>query len=148
QAIRIHVNRELAELEQGLAAAHHALRPGGRLAVISFPSLEDRIVKRAIAAHAKAPPGNRRLPEATGLAPTLRASRDAGKARADERAASPRARSAVLRVAERLGEPPRLRATGSRGDERPAMDGRAGRSGASGLAPGTAASQQVNGPRP
>ncbi|TYT23000.1 16S rRNA (cytosine(1402)-N(4))-methyltransferase RsmH [Luteimonas viscosa] len=103
QAIRIHVNRELADLEQGLAAAHDALRPGGRLAVISFHSLEDRIVKRFITAHAKAPPGNRRLPEATGFEPTLRAVGDAGKARADELAANPRARSAVLRVAEKRG---------------------------------------------
>ena len=102
QAIRIHVNRELADLERGLDAAHDALRPGGRLAVISFHSLEDRIVKRFIAARAKAPAGNRRLPEATGFVPTLRAIGDAGKARPDETAANPRARSAVLRIAERL----------------------------------------------
>jgi 16S rRNA (cytosine1402-N4)-methyltransferase len=105
QAIRIHVNRELEDLEHGLAAAHDALRPGGRLAVISFHSLEDRIVKRFIAAHAKAPPGNRRLPEATGFVPTLRAIGDAGKADADELATNPRARSAVLRVAEKLPAP-------------------------------------------
>ncbi|MDH5833013.1 16S rRNA (cytosine(1402)-N(4))-methyltransferase RsmH [Luteimonas sp. M1R5S59] len=102
QAIRIHVNRELDDLERGLAAAHDALRPGGRLAVISFHSLEDRIAKRFIAAHAKAPPGNRRLPEATGFVPSLRAIGDAGKASSDELAANPRARSAVLRVAEKL----------------------------------------------
>jgi 16S rRNA (cytosine1402-N4)-methyltransferase len=102
QAIRIHVNRELEDLERGLAAAHDALRPGGRLAVISFHSLEDRIVKRFIAAHAKAPPGNRRLPEAGGFVPTLRAIGDARKADADELAGNPRARSAVLRIAERL----------------------------------------------
>nr|WP_272952469.1 16S rRNA (cytosine(1402)-N(4))-methyltransferase RsmH [Luteimonas marina] len=103
QAIRIHVNRELDDLERGLDAAHDALGPGGRLAVISFHSLEDRIVKRFIAARAKAPPGNRRLPEATGFVPTLRAIGDAGKAPQDEVAANPRARSAVLRVAEKLG---------------------------------------------
>ena len=103
QAIRIHVNRELDDLEGGLDAAHDALKPGGRLAVISFHSLEDRIVKRFIAAKAKAPAGNRRLPEAAGFVPTLRAVGDAGKARADEVAANPRARSAVLRVAEKLG---------------------------------------------
>lgn len=102
QAIRIHVNRELEDLERGLAAAHDALLPGGRLAVISFHSLEDRIVKRFITARAKAPPGNRRLPEATGFSPTLRALGSAGKARPDELAANPRARSAVLRVAEKL----------------------------------------------
>src|SRR5690606_10867949 len=64
QAIRIHINRELADLEAGLDAALAALKPGGRLAVISFHSLEDRIAKRFIAAQSKAPPGNRRLPEA------------------------------------------------------------------------------------
>ena len=102
QAIRIHVNRELDDLERGLAAAHDALREGGRLAVISFHSLEDRIVKRFIAGRAKAPPGNRRLPEATGFVPTLRTIGDAGRARSDELAGNPRARSAVLRVAEKL----------------------------------------------
>ncbi len=102
QAIRIHVNRELDDLERGLDAAHAALAPGGRLAVISFHSLEDRIVKRFIAARAKAPAGNRRLPEATGFVPTLRAIGDARKAGADELASNPRARSAVLRVAEKL----------------------------------------------
>jgi len=103
QAIRIHVNRELADLETGLDAAYAALKPGGRLAVISFHSLEDRIVKRFIAQHAKAPAGNRRLPAAEAFVPTLRAIGDARKADASEVAANPRARSAVLRVAEKLG---------------------------------------------
>lgn len=102
QAIRIHVNRELGDLEDGLDAALAALKPGGRLAVISFHSLEDRIAKRFIAAHSKAPAGNRRLPEATGFVPTLRAIGGATKAGADEVATNPRARSAVLRVAEKL----------------------------------------------
>ena len=102
QAIRIHVNRELGDLEDGLEAAHGALRPGGRLVVISFHSLEDRIVKRFIAGRAKPPPANRRLPEATGFVPTLRAIGGAGKADAAETAANPRARSAVLRIAEKL----------------------------------------------
>ncbi|MDH5822381.1 16S rRNA (cytosine(1402)-N(4))-methyltransferase RsmH [Luteimonas sp. RD2P54] len=101
QAVRIHVNRELAELEAGLEAAHAALRPGGRLAVISFHSLEDRIVKRYIARHAKPPPGNRRLPAAPVFEPSLIAIGDARKAGAAEVAANPRARSAVLRVAEK-----------------------------------------------
>ena len=102
QAIRIHVNRELEDLERGLQAAHDALRPGGRLVVISFHSLEDRIVKRFITSRAKAPPGNRRLPEAGGFVPTLREVGDAQKPTADEVAANPRARSAVLRVAEKI----------------------------------------------
>ena len=102
QAIRIHVNRELADLETGLDAALDALRTGGRLAVISFHSLEDRIVKRFIAGHAKAPAGNRRLPEAAPFVPRLRIVADATRADAAELRANPRARSAVLRVAEKL----------------------------------------------
>lgn len=102
QAIRIHINRELADLEAGLDAALDALRPGGRLAVISFHSLEDRIVKRFIAGHAKAPAGNRRLPEAAPFVPRLRIVSDAVKADEAELRANPRARSAVLRVAEKL----------------------------------------------
>jgi len=102
QAIRIHVNRELDDVEAGLDAAHAALNPGGRLAVISFHSLEDRIVKRFIARHAKAPAGNRRLPALETFVPSLRAIGDARKADADELADNPRARSAVLRVAEKL----------------------------------------------
>jgi 16S rRNA (cytosine1402-N4)-methyltransferase len=102
QAIRIFVNRELADLERGLDAAYAALKPGGRLAVISFHSLEDRIVKQFIARHAKAPPANRRMPVEVAFTPTLRAIGDAQKADETEIAANPRARSAVLRVAEKL----------------------------------------------
>jgi len=102
QAIRIHVNSELADVEAGLAAAHDRLKPGGRLAVISFHSLEDRIVKQFIARHAKAPPANRRLPQVETFTPTLRALGSAIRADAQELAANPRARSAVLRVAEKL----------------------------------------------
>ena len=102
QGIRIHVNRELDDVRDGLAAAHDALKPGGRLAVISFHSLEDRIAKQFIASHAKAPPGNRRLPEAGVFRPTLRAIGGARRAGAGELARNPRARSAVLRVAEKL----------------------------------------------
>jgi 16S rRNA (cytosine1402-N4)-methyltransferase len=102
QAIRIFINRELEDLERGLDAAYTALKPGGRLAVISFHSLEDRIVKRFIARHAKAPPGNRRMPVAEVFTPTLLAIGDAQKALDAETAVNPRARSAVLRVAEKL----------------------------------------------
>jgi 16S rRNA (cytosine1402-N4)-methyltransferase len=102
QAIRIHVNHELADLEAGLDAAVARLLPGGRLAVISFHSLEDRIAKQFINALAKAPPANRRMPEPAPFTPTLRAIGGARKAGEHELAANPRARSAVLRVAERL----------------------------------------------
>ncbi len=104
QAIRIFINRELADLETGLDAALACLKPGGRLAVISFHSLEDRIVKQFIARHAKAPPTNRRMPVVPHFVPTLRVISDATKADTAELAANPRARSAVLRVAEKLGE--------------------------------------------
>lgn len=110
QAIRIHVNRELADLEAGLDAAHAALKSGGRLAAISFHSLEDRIVKRFIARHAKAPAGNRRLPETAPFVPSMRALGGAIKADSDELALNPRARSAVLRVAEKLATTAEARA--------------------------------------
>ncbi|MFT4256978.1 MAG: 16S rRNA (cytosine(1402)-N(4))-methyltransferase RsmH [Pseudoxanthomonas sp.] len=103
QAIRIHVNRELADLEGGLDAALSRLKVGGRLAVISFHSLEDRIVKQFIGRHAKAPPSNRRLPAVAEFVPTLKPIGDAQRADEAETAANPRARSAVLRVAEKLG---------------------------------------------
>ena len=102
QAIRIHINRELADLELGLDAALACLKPGGRLAVISFHSLEDRIVKQFINKHAKAPPANRRLPVAGTFVPTLRAIGSGQKGEPDEVATNPRARSAVLEVAEKL----------------------------------------------
>ena len=102
QAIRIHINRELADLEAGLDAALARLKTGGRLAVISFHSLEDRIVKQFMAKHAKAPPANRRMPVEIAFTPTLRLVGGAQKAGDAELAANPRARSAVLRVAEKL----------------------------------------------
>ena len=102
QAIRIYINRELVDLEAGLDAALERLKPGGRLAVISFHSLEDRIVKQFMAKHAKAPPANRRLPVEVAFTPTLKLIGSAQKADEAELAANPRARSAVLRVAEKL----------------------------------------------
>ena len=102
QAIRIFINRELEDLERGLAAAHERLKPGGRLVVISFHSLEDRIAKRFIAGHAKAPPGNRRMPAPEHFSPTLREIGGAQRADDAETALNPRSRSAVLRVAEKL----------------------------------------------
>lgn len=103
QAIRIFINRELLDLEAGLDAALDRLKPGGRLAVISFHSLEDRIVKRFMARHAKAPPANRRMPE-IAFTPVLRLVGGAQKAGPAELSANPRARSAVLRVAEKLAD--------------------------------------------
>lgn len=104
QAIRIHLNHELSDLQQGLDAALYALRPQGRLVVISFHSLEDRIVKQFIHRHARPPRGDRRIPVAGVFAPKLRLVGAARKPDADELADNARARSAVLRVAERLPE--------------------------------------------
>jgi 16S rRNA (cytosine1402-N4)-methyltransferase len=103
QAIRIHINQELAELQVVLEAALSLLEQGGRLVVISFHSLEDRIVKRFMQAHASAPAVDRRLPiRAVDLpSPPLKI---IGRVFASdaEVAANPRARSAVMRVAERI----------------------------------------------
>ncbi|CAD6560727.1 Ribosomal RNA small subunit methyltransferase H [Paraburkholderia hiiakae] len=103
QAIRIHVNQELAELQVVLEAALSLLEQGGRLVVISFHSLEDRIVKRFMQAHASAPAVDRRLPiRAVDLpSPPLKL---IGRVFAsdEEVAANPRARSAVMRTAERI----------------------------------------------
>lgn len=108
QAIRIYINRELDDLERGLDAAMARLKPGGRLAVISFHSLEDRIVKQFIHRHAKAPAGNRRMPVAADFTPGLRDISGALRADAAESSFNPRARSAVLRVAEKLATQPSL----------------------------------------
>ncbi len=99
QALRIHVNGELAQLAQALEAALGCLAPGGRLAVISFHSLEDRIVKTFIAAHGRAV-HDRRAPFAAAAPLKLHAVARIKPSDA-EVAANPRARSAILRVAER-----------------------------------------------
>jgi len=100
QALRIHVNDELGALERGLEAARDRLRPGGRLAVISFHSLEDRLVKRFMRG-AQATRVRRNLPEPERVLPDLVPIGKAEFASDEEVAANPRARSAVLRVAER-----------------------------------------------
>jgi 16S rRNA (cytosine1402-N4)-methyltransferase len=103
QAVRIFVNAELEELEQALEASLHALQPGGRLVVISFHSLEDRIVKQFIARHSRAVV-DRRAPFAEP-APTLLQALGRVRPTAAEVAANPRARSAIMRVAERTAAP-------------------------------------------
>ena len=100
QALRIHVNDELGQLEQGLKAATLRLKPGGRLAVISFHSLEDRVVKQFIRGE-EAPRVRRGLPPPDVAPSPLVAVGKAIFASEAETAANPRARSAVLRVAEK-----------------------------------------------
>ncbi len=103
QALRIFINAELDELQQALQASLQVLRPGGRLVVISFHSLEDRIVKQFMARHSKEV-FDRRAPFA---APQPMALADVQRLMpsADEVAANPRARSAVMRWATRTGTP-------------------------------------------
>ena len=103
QAIRMHVNDELGEIERGLAAAVAVLAPGGRLAVIAFHSLEDRLVKQTLRSESQPDPALAKLPMLpAGYAPRLALVGRKQKASAAEVAANPRARSAILRVAERL----------------------------------------------
>ncbi len=106
QAIRIHINRELEELGEALPQAVKALAPGGRLAVISFHSLEDRLIKRFMQVEAKGgelPPD---LPvRQEQLHPHLKIIGKPVRAGEAEVHLNPRARSAMLRVAERIGEP-------------------------------------------
>ncbi len=104
QAIRIYINRELDDLEQVMAQATGILKPGGRLVVISFHSLEDRRVKRFMrdAARGDAFPPDLPVTQAQ-LNPSLRLVGKAVRAGEAELAQNPRARSAIMRVAERLG---------------------------------------------
>lgn len=108
QAIRIHVNAELDELEAGLDAAERSLRPGGRLAVVTFHSLEDRIVKQFLKVRSgAAPAGSRHRPAvSSGPAPTFRAVAKPVAPGEAELTQNPRARSARLRTAVRTEAPP------------------------------------------
>jgi 16S rRNA (cytosine1402-N4)-methyltransferase len=107
QALRMFVNEELSEASAALAAAERVLAPGGRLVVIAFHSLEDRIVKTFLAARSRPPRGSRHRPDVAPAAPSFRllvprpVTPDAA-----EIAANPRARSAKLRAAERTDAPP------------------------------------------
>jgi 16S rRNA (cytosine1402-N4)-methyltransferase len=106
QALRIFVNEELDELYLALSAAERVLKPGGRLVVVSFHSLEDRIVKNFLAERSKAGGGSRHLPEIAQAAPSfiVLTKRPVTPDEA-EISANPRARSAKLRAAERTSAP-------------------------------------------
>jgi 16S rRNA (cytosine1402-N4)-methyltransferase len=107
QAIRIHVNRELGELADGLAAAERMLKPGGRLAIVTFHSLEDRMVKRFLRDRSGATPGgSRHMPASVqGPEPSFAQVGKAIRAGEAELARNPRARSATLRTATRTAAP-------------------------------------------
>lgn len=108
QAIRIHVNGELDELEDGLAAAERVLKPGGRLAVVTFHSLEDRMVKQFLRARSgSAPSVSRHAPDQGARGPAASFDSVAKPVRPGEAeiARNPRARSATLRVARRTAAP-------------------------------------------
>jgi 16S rRNA (cytosine1402-N4)-methyltransferase len=108
QALRIFVNDELSELALGLAAAERALKPLGRLAVVAFHSLEDRIVKTFLAERSRGPAGSRHRPEIAAPRPTFRVLTPRPLTPdQSEVAANPRARSAKLRAAERIDAPAR-----------------------------------------
>ena len=105
QAVRIFINRELEEVEAVLPQVMGRLKQGGRLAVIAFHSLEDRIVKQFVKKYSQHPPLPRwaAVKEADLPLPPLKAVGKAIKPGVEETASNPRARSAVLRVAERTG---------------------------------------------
>jgi 16S rRNA (cytosine1402-N4)-methyltransferase len=106
QGLRIFVNGELDELHLALGAAERVLKPGGRLAVVSFHSLEDRIVKNFLVERGKAGGGSRHLPELAQAAPSFQLLTKRPVIAGDEElAANPRARSAKLRAAERTAAP-------------------------------------------
>lgn len=108
QAIRIYINRELGELEDGLKAAEKLLKPGGRLAVVTFHSLEDRIVKNFLRERSgQKSGGSRHLPEVQEIrkAPSFQKPAKAVRPAKAEQATNPRARSATLRSAIRTPAP-------------------------------------------
>ena len=102
QAIRIFVNNELGDLAAGLIAAIRQLRPGGRLVVISFHSLEDRLVKRTFREAVRPGKVRRNIPEHPDWSPSLKLVGKPIRPSENEISANPRARSAIMRVAEKL----------------------------------------------
>ncbi|EKF20796.1 16S rRNA (cytosine(1402)-N(4))-methyltransferase RsmH [Nitratireductor pacificus] len=105
QGLRIFVNDELGELARALFAAERILKPGGRLVVVTFHSLEDRIVKRFMSERAGGQGGSRHLPEVEAAAAIFEKPAKSVIAGKDEAARNPRARSARLRLAVRTGTP-------------------------------------------
>jgi 16S rRNA (cytosine1402-N4)-methyltransferase len=109
QALRIFANEELQELQNALLAAERILKPDGRLAVVSFHSLEDRIVKTFFAERSRQAQGSRHLPQTSGPEPTfMPVTRKPVLPDESEIGINPRARSARLRVAERNAAPARV----------------------------------------
>ena len=102
QAIRIFINKELDDLTKGLDAAIRQLRPGGRLVVISFHSLEDRLVKRTFREAVRPGTIRRNIPAHPDWSPTLKLVGKAVRPSGQEISVNPRARSAMMRVAEKL----------------------------------------------
>ncbi|MBV9261733.1 MAG: 16S rRNA (cytosine(1402)-N(4))-methyltransferase RsmH [Pseudolabrys sp.] len=108
QALRIFINDELGELVKALAASERVLKEGGRLVVVSFHSLEDRIVKSFLSERSATRGGSRHAPEVSRVAPTFTILTKRPVTADDaEVSANPRARSAKLRAAERTAAPPR-----------------------------------------
>ncbi len=107
QALRIYVNDELGELAAALMAAERVLKPGGRLVVVTFHSLEDRIVKRFLADRSAAPAGSRHMPQVQAQAATFEKPVRAVTPGEAELAVNPRSRSARLRAAVRTAAAPR-----------------------------------------
>jgi 16S rRNA (cytosine1402-N4)-methyltransferase len=107
QALRIFVNDELGELAGALIAAEQVLKPGGRLVVVAFHSLEDRIVKSFLASRSETRGGSRHAPEVQRAAPSFTVLTKRPVVADDaENARNPRARSAKLRAGERTEAPP------------------------------------------
>ena len=114
QALRIFVNDELAEIAAGLVAAEQVLKPGGRLVVVAFHSLEDRIAKSFIAERSRSGGASRHRPEAVRTPASFRIlTKRPIVADEAEVSANPRARSAKLRAAERTAHPPVALAPGA-----------------------------------